>query len=797
LIACPHARRQLFVHTCGCPPMWLSSSGLNLISIYILSIAFQMRSVRRVGLVGSSGGGSATLGHGDASALVARVRQELSRVGQPRGEGAPGDANDHRTTVVVELAYAQVVHCTAPLDRASLGEESAQLVVLQSEHDEDVSVACRGTLAEVNAQARESDRARFGPEAARGAEMNGDADGASRAITPAPPRLDALVFVSSSPLDVNVNAAAWCLRERVPVVATGGTSLGQLLALGVQVGGSSGGSVATTPTSKAVSYAASLAGLWGLPYTPSASSTASSSSSSVGAVESATKFTSRLFADFYGTALSVLGGCLPVFLAVSLLRAGLALFLGSNDIHGVTAAAGGNFVGVPSAHGMLALPEVAIRALALRPLEAVLRSGVLPAVAVAASAAVEASGGLGSRGLGELAVLAGCLAGGIVACAPHGAEASWGLAAEGGGESAYASSSGGGSGDTVGAAGYDPNARSSSSLALVPVASALAALVAGVLAGKLAPALLAAASRWGAPATAASLLSAGLGGTGAGWAVLVLRLPQACSWLSGVLREWGGHPDAVSSSPCIASAMAAAAPSSLSVCSQRALLGGVLGAGVLHGSMYYGLYHALLLPLLVVEMESGHWSLLGSFDLCCLVLPCAGLCAGTLLADQVRRCGVLFADQRRHGSAQPSGWAPLCRRGLWLNLAFGDFVEAAMPLMERAPVCAWGAYVGAAAGGAVVNACRCRSSAYLPLPVAIGLAQSPVDANRATGDSLSWGVGSSWSAQTSVSLAAVVAFGVPALVCACSPVASRPMEPAFVKALGRFGELRVMARRSK
>jgi len=745
-------------------------------------LSLQMPSVRRVGLVGSSGGGRATLGHGDASALVARVRHELSRVG--RQDGGDATSGNYESTTVV-LAFAQVVHCAAPLDRASLGGDVAQLVVLQSEDDDEVSVACRGTLAEVNAKAREIDRARFGPSAdADGAKEGGRCDEAnaqslnygakllrsgpheplspSSSPPPPPPPLDALIFVSSSPLDVNLNAAAWCLRERLPVVATGGTSVGQLLALGVEVGGSSGGSVATTPTSKAVSYAASLAGVWNLPYTPSASSTASALS--------VASTTSALVSEFYGAAHSVLGGCLPVFLAVSLLRAVLALLLRSSVV-----------------------PEVVIQALALRPLEAVLRSGVLSSVAVAASAAVEASGGLGSQGLGELAVLAGCVAGGIVACAPHlGDQAFEGIGVSSGGN---LSDGGGGDGESA-----------PSSLAVSPVASSSAALFAGFAAGKLAPCLLAAASRRGAPATAASLLSGGLGGVGAGWAGLVLRLPQLCTWGGATLRDWGGHPDVIASPfPTVTASAAAAAPSTsalLAWCSalscsggwwwQRAVVGSLLGAGVLHGSLFFGLYHALLLPLLVVEMESGQWGLLGSFDLCCLVLPCAGLCAGTLLADQVRRCGVVFADQRRNGSAQPSGWAPLCKRGLWLNLAFGDFVEAAIPLMERSQVCALGAYVGAAAGGAVVNVCRCRSSAYLPLPFAIGLVQAPSSGAHAhaVDDDWPWGLNSSgWSAQASLALAALVSFGVPALVCACAPVAPRPVEPAFAQALGLLGKI--------
>jgi hypothetical protein len=219
--------------------------------------------------------------------------------------------------------------------------------------------------------------------------------------------------------------------------------------------------------------------------------------------------------------------------------------------------------------------------------------------------------------------------------------------------------------------------------------------------------------------------------------------------------------------------------------------GSLLGVGVLRGSLFHGIYHAVLLPLLVVEMEAGDWGLLGSFDLCCLVLPCAGLCAGTLLADHVRRCGVVFADQRRRGAHQPSGWAALCQRGLWLNVAFGDFVEAAVPLLQRSKGAAAAAYVGAASSGAVLGLCRCRASAYLPLPLAIALAQPPSNAAAATHGvglgGLAWSL-QSMSASAALTLAAALAFGLPALVCACLPLEPRPVEPELAHALARLGQ---------
>ena len=63
----------------------------------------------------------------------------------------------------------------------------------------------------------------------------------------------------------------------------------------------------------------------------------------------------------------------------------------------------------------------------------------------------------------------------------------------------------------------------------------------------------------------------------------------------------------------------------------------------------------------------------------------------------------------------------LARRGVIFNLAWGDFVEAGYPFMKRSSVVGWGARAGAGIGGAVVFVCGLRSSAYLPLPLALFL----------------------------------------------------------------------------
>lgn len=75
-------------------------------------------------------------------------------------------------------------------------------------------------------------------------------------------------------------------------VCAGGSSLGQAISRGVKVIGNSGGSVATTTQSRAFSFAASLAGYWGMPFHPDLSMEVHP--------------------------VSVLGACVPVFITVML-----------------------------------------------------------------------------------------------------------------------------------------------------------------------------------------------------------------------------------------------------------------------------------------------------------------------------------------------------------------------------------------------------------------------------------------------------------------------------------------------
>ena len=55
------------------------------------------------------------------------------------------------------------------------------------------------------------------------------------------------------------------------------------------------------------------------------------------------------------------------------------------------------------------------------------------------------------------------------------------------------------------------------------------------------------------------------------------------------------------------------------------VFGAVLGWGVSWGSEQ-GYYHVIMLPLIALYMEGGNFSVLGTLDVLCLCMPCAGVC---------------------------------------------------------------------------------------------------------------------------------------------------------------------------
>jgi hypothetical protein len=133
----------------------------------------------------------------------------------------------------------------------------------------------------------------------------------------------------------------------------------------------------------------------------------------------------------------------------------------------------------------------------------------------------------------------------------------------------------------------------------------------------------------------------------------------------------------------------------------RILTLSMLGSFFCYGSKV-GWYHSIFLPIILVEMELGDAAILGTMDQLALVLVGAGICAGTWITASVDDVA-------------------LVKRGLVINLFCGDFIEACYPIMEQNVLVSLGGYLASACSVAILTS-SCKSSGYLPFPVAIWLA---------------------------------------------------------------------------
>jgi hypothetical protein len=115
-----------------------------------------------------------------------------------------------------------------------------------------------------------------------------------------------------------------------------------------------------------------------------------------------------------------------------------------------------------------------------------------------------------------------------------------------------------------------------------------------------------------------------------------------------------------------------------------------------------GWYHSIFLPLILLEMEHGGASFLGAVDQLTLVLVSAGIC----FAKWILRSGEDVA---------------LVKRGLRTNLLCGDFIEVAYPFMEESQLINVGGYLASGLSVSMLSGSS-KSSAYLPLPLALWLA---------------------------------------------------------------------------
>ena len=205
-------------------------------------------------------------------------------------------------------------------------------------------------------------------------------------------------------------------------------------------------------------------------------------------------------------------------------------------------------------------------------------------------------------------------------------------------------------------------------------------LAAGIIAGILAYYIIKFCLSHKFPGTTANICAGGLSGLIAGFVGMFLIAPVSL-WLGNSIK--GIIDAALAFNPILAGAVAGFAI-------WFAIMGGV--------------YHAAILPIVLLEMEATGNSFLGAIDMCGLVLGCAGV----LLANIVK--------PRSKGDVATS--IP----GLCINLFFGTFVEAAYPFMFSSKKVFASTILSATISGAFVGALGVKCTAYVPTFIAPTLA---------------------------------------------------------------------------
>ncbi|SHE45840.1 Phosphotransferase system IIC components, glucose/maltose/N-acetylglucosamine-specific [Tissierella praeacuta DSM 18095] len=208
-------------------------------------------------------------------------------------------------------------------------------------------------------------------------------------------------------------------------------------------------------------------------------------------------------------------------------------------------------------------------------------------------------------------------------------------------------------------------------------------LIGGILAGILAIYLIRLALSWNFPGTTANIVSGGLSGLIAGLIVYFLISPITLMLGNGIRSI---IETAVNFSPILAGAVAG-------LLIWPAIIGGV--------------YHAAILPIVLLEMETTGASFLGAVDMTGLVMVSAGI----TLAN------ILFPKQKSE--------AAIAAPGFFINIAFGTFVEASYPFMFSDKLVFIGAIISAALSGISVGIFNVHGTAYVPSITAPALSNNP------------------------------------------------------------------------
>lgn len=212
----------------------------------------------------------------------------------------------------------------------------------------------------------------------------------------------------------------------------------------------------------------------------------------------------------------------------------------------------------------------------------------------------------------------------------------------------------------------------------------LGGIIGGVLAGILASYLLNWSFKLRFPATTASLVAGAIGGLAAGMIVYFFVAPISL-WVGNGIRSL--IDSAITISP---------------------ILAGVLAGALIWPAIIGGVYHAAILPIVLLEMEKTGMSFLGAVDMTGLVMVSAGITLANIIAPKEK------------------SEAAIALPGFLVNMGFGTFVEAAYPFMFADRKIFGTAIFSAALSGAFIGLFNARGTAYVPSLVAPSLSNNPI-----------------------------------------------------------------------
>jgi len=197
-------------------------------------------------------------------------------------------------------------------------------------------------------------------------------------------------------------------------------------------------------------------------------------------------------------------------------------------------------------------------------------------------------------------------------------------------------------------------------------------MIGGIGAGLLVNVLFRKCIEWRFPTTTVNIIAGGVSGLVAGLIVFYLLAPialQAGEWVKVLIEG------AVSVSPVAA---------------------GLIAGLLIWPAIIGGVYHAAILPIVLLEMEKTGNSFLGAVDMVGLVMVSAGITLANIVSPR---------DKSEATVATP---------GFLINMGFGTFVEAAYPFMFSNKAVFAGAIISSGIAGMMVGVFDVRGTAYVP-----------------------------------------------------------------------------------